>query len=245
MILALLPFCLGFRENPADSTSATALEFGVGGGSFYETGGGCNGPELRYQVPFAEAGIGVERTEEHSRLAVRAGVVQENETKLITDQAHPVSNYNSSDLLRPSRTSTYINPSVGLKGEYAEIDVGVIMFSGGMPTNRYKEDQNDASFTGMLRLGSLHSIYGTVGVFNELPLMSAPGAASYGAGFFLGKPNSTFWIGAAGPPYYTTFPVFRLEYPINESFGLGIRGGGNSRNPTEYGLAIGGKYILR
>lgn len=215
----LYPYIVGFAPDSSNN-STTSFEFAVGHGSYAKVTRDCSGNIVSVEdIPYTDGGISVDHQFSAFRVGAKAGVAS-------------VSNEQGS--------LQYVNPNIGVNTKYFGLDVGA--FAAGNK-NIFR-----IGFipSGALRIGNRESWYFTTAVANNLPVFTGGGMVDLGLGFNLGKPHSNLWIGVGIiPPIQSPAFSVKADIPYTNDFLITLRGHAASKVSFEYGLSLGGKFILQ
>jgi hypothetical protein len=134
--------------------------------------------------------------------------------------------------------SIYASPTVGLHWKYVGLDAGYIWVRGdgfgGIPATSRAIPQ------GALRIGNRESCFWSVGVFDDLPLLSRGGPIDMGFGFSLDQHRSTLWLGAGLGVYDGTVYGVKSDIAIGERWFLnvGLTAADNSQLAASLGARV-------
>ena len=223
IFILLYPYIVGFSPNSSD-TSSTEIEFAVGYGSYVDVRerNDCKGTVSSVEdFPFQEAGVSIQHKFSIVNVGASGGITTGNRDHFLGD----------------AKTVGYINPKIGLNTKDKGLDVGYfLVLNPSIPGSRFPN--------GLLRLGNLDGWYYTIGVANNLPLLTGGGLVDLGLGFNLGKPRSKLWLGFAAYPYDAAVISAKGDFPMTESFILNVKSQFGLGKNLEYGLALGGKVVF-
>ena len=214
-LLVLTPYIVAFQP---DSTNTT-IRFGAGIGSYADVARDCNGNVVSVdQIPFTDAGIALEHEVAPLHLGAKAGMISDSrkEERLEYTNHGPV----RLPSIERQHTSFYANPSVGLRWKYLGLDAGCVWFSG--------DSFGKVSLTsraipqGTVRIGNRDSWFWSMGVFDNLPLLSRGGLVDMGFGFSLDQRSSTLWLGIGGGVYDGTVYAVKADIAIGERWFLNV-----------------------
>lgn len=239
LFLLLSPYFVGFN-NPPDS-SWTEIRFAAGKGSYAEVSRDCEGNVLGVRdVPFSEAGAGVDHYVSILHLGLKGGVGSESAMREIFN----VGDQWSYDPVTGNATAVkaspfyYLAPSVGLNLEYFGLDAGYAA-----PFHRRRVWKGIPTTT--LRIGRSDDFHFRLRTLDDLPLFTGgPGAANFGFGFNLGKPRHAFWLGMGVVPYDGMMVGGQLELPLDDRFLLDIRTSLGGSESFQYGLSAGVRFVM-
>lgn len=239
LFLLFSPYFLGFNSPP--DSSWTEFRFAAGKGSYAKVSRDCEGNVLGVRdVPFGEAGVGVDHYVSVLHLGLKGGIMSESAMREIFDFGDQwiYDPLTGSVTLAQAKPVYYVVPSAGLNVKYFGLDVGYA-------TPFHKGRTWTGIPSGSLRIGRADDFHFRIRVLDDLPLLTGgPGAGSLGFGFNLGKPRHSLWLGVGGAPYDGLLFGGQLEVPLDDRFLLNIKtslGGGES---FEYGLSAGVRFVM-
>jgi hypothetical protein len=179
----------------------------------------CNGNVVSVdQRPFTDAGFAIDHEIAPLRLGAKAGVVSDNRKE--EHFAYTSTGYVKLPSTVSQHTSFYANPNVGLHWKYFGLDAGCVWFSG--------DSFGKASMTsraipqGAVRIGNRDSWFWSMGVFDNLPLLSRGGLVDMGFGFSLDQRRSTLWLGIGGGVYDGTVCVVKSDIATGDRWFLNV-----------------------
>jgi hypothetical protein len=235
-LVLLSPYTIEHTASRGDS-SATEIQFGLGGGSMERVlSRDCSGePTNVRDVPFAEGGAAIAHTFSGVRVGAKVDVVP---SKVIAFSDPFAGGSGVMSGLFPgiadttSRTTVFLNPTIGVNLKNVGLDVGGLVDV----THQSKR----VVPTGRLRLGNPVSGFATIGFGANLPMMTGGGFLDFGFGGNVGKPGMDFWGGLGWGPYSGTVLSAKQNIPLSRNFVLNLNGLINFSQRVQFGLAAGG-----
>jgi len=232
-LLILTPYIVAFKPD----SSSTIVRFGAGIGSYADVSRDCSGNIVSVEeIPFTDAAIGVEHERGPLKLAAKAGVVSEKRKE--EHFGYTSHGYVELPPTEEQKVSTYINPSMGFHWKYFGLDAGCIWVRG--------DGFGEMSVTskaipqGAIRIGNRDSWFWSMGVFDNLPLLSRGAPIDMGLGFALDQRRSTLWLGVGAGVYDGTVYAAKSDIAVGERWllNVGLTAGGNGQVAASLGAGI-------
>ncbi|HAL55780.1 MAG TPA: hypothetical protein DCP63_04705 [Bacteroidetes bacterium] len=239
-ILLLLPYIVAFRPNGSDSSN-TIIRFGAGIGSYADVARDCSGNIVWVEeIPFVDGAVAVDHYAPPIRIGAKAGVFRESRNKYSYSYSPPTWTTTRSSIGKITSTATYVNPSFGLHWKYFGIDAGALWIS---REGASVLDLNTVNPQGALRIGNRDSWFFSMGVFDNVPLVSGGGLIDLGFGFSLDKLRSKLWLGLGGGVFDDPLFVLKGDVAITDQVILNLRGMGGSlsQGAASVGVSIKSK----
>ncbi len=222
----LLPYLVsvdGDSTIPPD----TFVEFAIGKGLYADVTRGCNGEILSVDKRhFYDVGGKVVHKISVLKLEAGAGLTNGDEGILEQNNQGWPETY-------VGRPTAYFDGTFGLDTKYFGLDLGGLAM--------FRQPQTVVLPAGSLRLGSYSSLFISLGIAQNTPLLAGSSLFDVGVGLNLGKANSILWFGLGEYPYDSDKGIFavKLDVPLSSDFILQPRAGLGLGNFGEYSFSLG------